>query len=82
MSKFQNGGVKEKSVIDNLFILKGIIDHSKYLGKGVFITFYDIEKCFDSLWLQDCINALWDSGVQDDSLYFIYLLRKKAQYFN
>ena len=78
MSKFQNGGVKGKSVTDNLFILKGIIDHSKYLGKGVFITFYDIEKCFDSLWLQDCINALWDNGVQDDSLYFIYLLSKKV----
>ena len=58
MPKFQNGGVKEKSVTVNLFILNGIIDHSKYLGKGVFITFYDIEKCFDSLWLQDCINAL------------------------
>ena len=78
MSKFQNGGVKGKSVTDNLFILKGIIDHSKYLGKGVFITFYNIEKCSDSLWLQDCISALWDNGIQDDSLYFIYLLSKKA----
>ena len=37
-----------------------------------------MEKCFDSLRLQDCINALWDNGVQDDSLYFIYLLSKKA----
>ena len=44
MSKFQNGGVKGKSVTDNLFILKGIIDHSKYLGKGVFITLYDTEN--------------------------------------
>ena len=25
-------------------MLKGIIDHLKYLGKGVFITFYDIEN--------------------------------------
>ena len=44
MSRFQNGGVKGNSVTDNLFILKGIIDHSKYLGKGVLITFYDIEN--------------------------------------
>ena len=65
MSNVQNGGVKGKSVTDNLFtcILKGIIDHSKYLGKGVFITFYNTEKCFDSLWLQDGINALWDNDV-------------------
>ena len=37
-----------------------------------------LKKCFDSLWLQDCINALWDNGIQDDSFYFIYLLSKKA----
>ena len=39
MLKFQNGGVKGKGVTDNLFILKGIIDHSKYLGKGVLLPF-------------------------------------------
>ena len=32
-------------------ILRGIVDHSKYLGKELCITFYDTEKCFDSLWL-------------------------------
>ena len=58
MSKFQNGGAKRKSVTNNLFILRGAIDHSRYLGTEVYITFYDTEKCFDSLWLQDCINAL------------------------
>lgn len=78
ITKFQNGGMKGKGVIDNLFIIRGIIDHAKYLGKEVFITFYDIEKCFDSLWLQDCLNSLWDNGVQDDTLYFIYLLNKEA----
>ena len=33
MAKFQSGGMKGKGVTDNLFILRGIIDHSKYLGK-------------------------------------------------
>ena len=78
MSKFQNGGAKGKSVSDNLFILRGATDHARYLGKEVFITFYDTEKCFDSFWLQDCKNALWDNGIQDESLYFIYLLSRKA----
>ena len=49
MSKFQTGGAKGKGVIDNLFILRGLIDHTNYLGKEWWITFYDIEKCFDSL---------------------------------
>ena len=47
MTQFQTGGVKGKGVADNLFILRGMIDHSKYLGKELWITFYDIEKCFE-----------------------------------
>ena len=31
MTKFQTGGRKGKGVVDNLFILRGIIDHAKYL---------------------------------------------------
>ena len=33
MTQFQTGSVKGKGVVDNLFILKGTIDHLKYLGK-------------------------------------------------
>ena len=59
MTKFQKRGVKNKGAVDNLFVLRGLIDLSKYLKKELWITFYDIEKCFDSLWLEDCINSLW-----------------------
>ena len=72
ISKFQNGGMKGKGVVDNLFILRGIINHANYLGKELWLTFYDIEKCFDSLWLEDFINSLWDLGVKDDVLCLIY----------
>ena len=78
MTKFQTRGVINKGVVDNLFVLRGLIDHSKYLKKELWITFYDIEKCFDSLWLEDCINSLWRCGVDDDILYLIYLLNRKA----
>ena len=47
MSNFQNGGSKGKGVVDNLFLLRALIDHSKYMGKQLWHTFYDIEKCFD-----------------------------------
>ena len=33
MSKFQTGGVKGKGVVDYLFVLRGLIDHSNYLAK-------------------------------------------------
>ena len=75
MTKFQTGGVKNKGVVDNLFVLRGLIDYSKYLKKELWITFYDTEKCFDSLWFEDCINPLWQCGVDDDILYLISLLQ-------
>ena len=78
MSHFQNGGSKGKGVIDNLFLLRALIDHSKYMDKQLWITFYDIEKCFDSLLLEDCINSLWDNGIKDDTLSLIYYLNAKA----
>ena len=78
ISKFQNGGMKGKGVVDNLFILRGIINHANYLGKELCITFYDIEKCFDSLRLEDCMNSLWDLGVKDNVLCLIYLMNIKA----
>ena len=46
--------------------------------KQLWITFYDIEKCFDSLWLEDFINSLWDNGIKDDTLSLIYCLNAKA----
>ena len=78
ISKFQNGGMKGKGAVDNLFILRGIINHANYLGKELWLTFYDTEKCFDSLWLEDCINSLWDLDVKDDILCLIYLMNIKA----
>ena len=70
--------MKGKEVVDNLFILRGSINHANYLGKKLWLTFYDIEKCFDSLWLEDCMNSLWDLGVKDDILCLIYLMNIKA----
>ena len=78
MSKFQNGEAKGESVTDNHFILRGAIDHARYLGKEVFITSMTLKNVLTVFGFQDCINSLLDNGIQDDSLYFIYLLGRKA----
>ena len=78
ISKFQNGGMKGKGVVDSLFILRAMVNHAKYLNKELLITFYDIEKYFDSLWLEDCINSFWNLGVKNDTLFLIYLMNTKA----
>ena len=58
MSKLQNGGMRGKGVVDNLFLLRGLRGHAKHVDNEVSVTFCDIEKWFDSL--QDCINSLDD----------------------
>ena len=80
MSNFQNRGSKEKAVVDNLFFLRTLIYHSKYMGMQLWLTFYDTEKCFDSLWLEDCIISLWDNVVKDDIVSLIYKLNVKNKF--
>ena len=39
------------------------------------LAIYDIEKCFDALWLEDCMNDLHDtlpSEFHDDKLALLY----------
>ena len=58
--------------------MRDVIDRAKYLKQEVWFTFYDTEKCFDSLWLEDCINSLWKNGVQNDIFYLIHLINKRS----
>ena len=78
MTKFQTGGITRKGVVDDLFMMWALISHSLYVNQLKLLTFYDIEKRFDSLGLKDCIKTLWENGVQNDNRYLIYLLNKKA----
>ena len=39
----------------------------------------DIEKCFDKMWLQATINALYEAGITNDTLNILYLENKTAQ---
>ena len=73
MIKFQTGGIPSKGVADNLGT-----DHSLFLGKELWITFFDTEKCLNSLWLDNCINCLLQNCIQDDILYLVYLLNRRA----
>ena len=70
--------LKGKGIVDGLLILMVTVNHDKYLNKELLITFYDIEKCCNSSWLEDCKNSLWDLGVKDDTLFLIYLMNTKA----
>ena len=62
MSSSNVGARKERNIRDHLFIVHGIIN-SVLNGEGnpVDMQIYDVEKCFDALWLEDCVNDIFDT---------------------
>ena len=69
-------GEEGRTLINHLFIIYGIIYSVLLEGKScIDIQIYDIIKAFDRLWLDDCMNDLYDSlpeKQQDDKLALIY----------
>ena len=75
---FQAGSRKNRGPSDNVFLLRGVMDHFKFTKKPLLISSYDFEQAFDSLWLEDCILSLNELGVEKEYLQLIYNLNKKA----
>ena len=51
------------------------ISNSILKGKedDVDIQIFDIEKCFDALWDQECINDIYEAGVNNDKLPLLFM---------
>ena len=80
MSDSNIGARKDKNIRNHIFILNGIINEAiKSKKKAVDIQILDYRQCFDSMWLEECINDLYDSGVQNPNLALIYEANGKWQ---
>ena len=42
------------------------------------IQVFDIEKCFDALWVEECINDIYEAGLDNDKLVLLYLENQNA----
>ena len=73
------GARKKRSVRDNIFVMSAITN-SIINGKSepIQAQIMDINTCFDKLWLQACINALFEAGLDNDQLNLLYLENKNA----
>jgi hypothetical protein len=78
--KNQNGGTKKRGTIDTWMLLRSVIDEGRRLKKPVYLFFADLVKCFDRLWLKDCINDLSDCGMRERELGIVYKLNKEATF--
>ena len=74
------GARKNRNVRDNIFVLNAVTN-SIINGQAqpVDIQVLDIEKCFDALWVEDCINDMFENGFDNDKLPLLYLENQNAQ---
>ena len=65
---------------DNLFVLNAVLSSERKPNKESFdIYVYDVEKCFDSMWSQECINDLYMIGFSNDKLPLLFIENSYAQ---
>ena len=76
---FQFGGITHVSIADNSFIMNNVIAEFKREKKNLYIIFGDLEKCFDKLYLKDCIIELVDAGVPIEEAMFIYDMNRHIE---
>ena len=40
--------------------------------KTIDIQIHDYKQCFDSLWLEECLNDIYSGGLKDDKFNLLY----------
>ena len=74
------GARKGRNIRDNLFVVNAITNSIKQGSEeAVDICAYDAEKCFDTLWTYECINDLYEAGLQNDRLTLLFKMNASAQ---
>ena len=67
------GARRHTNIRDNIFVINAILNNvRKRKIKGVDITAYDAEKCFDKLWAKECFNDMFENGFQNDKLPLLF----------
>ena len=78
MSEMQAAGRKERSAMDNLIIMNTIIYHQKAQKLNTYIFFEDAVKCFNKLWLKDCLLEVYNLGYDPNTLKILYEMNKET----
>ena len=67
------GARKERNIRDNLFVVNGVIN-AVINGDDdpIDVELFDVKKCFDTLWMKECLNDLYEAGLTSSNLNLIY----------
>ena len=72
MGQFQVGNHTLRSIRDHTLIVHAIVNDAITNNIEIDILFTDIKQCFDSIWLEEAINDLYDSGIRSRNLNLLY----------
>ena len=64
--------------IDNMIIMRSVIDSTKRLNRKTYYYFANAYKCFDKLWLKDCLVELRRTGMREREVYMLYEINKRS----
>ena len=78
MSQYQSGGQRKRGTCDNQIMMNAVIDQNRRLKKKTYLYFADAYKCFDRLWLKDCLVELWKAGMREREIKIIYEMNRLA----
>ena len=68
------GARKNRNIRDNIFVLNAVMNSVKMKNEEALdCQIYDVETCFDALWLKEVINCLYQAGFNNDKLPLIFL---------
>ena len=81
MSDSQVGARRGKNVRNHIWVLNGIISEvlSSKKKPPIDIQIFDYKQCFDSLWMEECLNDLYESGVNDDKLALLHNINNNVK---
>ena len=75
----QYGARKGRSSKDNWLVIMALIEENRRRGEATWFVFVDAVKCFDKLWLEDCLVNLSSAGIREKEVEIIGLLNKNAR---
>ena len=79
ISPLQTGGAEGKTTVDHIMVLSEIIRRNRKMGKKTYILFGDAVKCFDKLWLKDCLVEMYKAGCNLQDIQIMYQLNKETE---
>ena len=81
MSDSQVGARKNKNIRNHIWVVNGIISDvlSSKSKNSIDIQIYDYKQCFDSLWIQECMNDFFNAGFNDDKFALLYNINRTVK---